>query len=60
MNPTNFPQNMVRKRKEATERQTEHNLMAPDAKLRKLDRAPGNSIKERARIAKQIAAAKGV
>ncbi len=52
MKPANFPNNMVRKRKEAGERQTEHNLMAPDAKLRKLDRAPGASKKERARIEK--------
>ena len=50
MNPANFPNNMARKRKEAGERKVEHNLMAPDAKLRKLDRAPGASKKERAKI----------
>jgi hypothetical protein len=54
MNPTNFPQNMARKRKEAGERKIEHDLMSPDAKLRKLDRAPGESKKERAKILKAI------
>ncbi len=52
MKPANFPNNMARKRKEAGERKVEHDLIAPDAKLRKLDRAPGKSVKERARIEK--------
>jgi hypothetical protein len=44
----------LRKRQEAEYRKTEHELMAPEAKLRKLDRAPGASTKERARIQKHI------
>lgn len=54
MNPANFPQNMARKRKEAGERKIEHDLMAPDAKLRKLDRAPGLSKRERERLSIQV------
>ena len=54
MNPKNFPDNLIRKRKEAIERQTEHALMSPEAKLRKLDRVPGSSRKERVKLISEI------
>ena len=56
MNPANFPDNKHRKQTEAKIRQTEWNKISPTEKLRALDRRPGASKKERARIIKHVGA----
>ena len=44
-----------RKREEAEDRQRAHEAMSLEARLKKLDSRPGNSKRERAKIAQQIA-----
>lgn len=44
-----------RKREEAEDRQRAHASMSLEARLAKLDKAPGASKKERAKIAQQMA-----
>jgi len=54
MRPANFPQNKERKRVEAAKRQAEWATLSPKEQLLRLDRAPGQSKRQRARIHKNI------
>ena len=50
MNPANFPSNKKRKQDEATIRQARWTSLELSLQLAELDRRPGHSMKQRARI----------
>lgn len=50
MNPANFPENKRRKQQEAQTRQAAYASLSVEERLRALDRRPGASKKERARL----------
>lgn len=58
MKPANFPRNRQRKQKEAKERQVEWDSLSLEKKLKELDKRPGESKKEKAKLKVRLEADK--